>query len=265
MTRPSYSVLVTQAFALSVASGFVLTTPATANAQQIDEFGRYETEATKPNRESRRDFALELRFGPYLPRVDSEFSNGNTPFRDYFGTKNRFMVGAEFDWLPLTIPKTLRVGVGAGVSYTSMSTKAPKTADHGVKSAQDTRFRELPHWLVGVLRVDALHRRTPVPLVFVGKLGLANGLWWVKDDPSSNSAAGIKGHGMSYGVYYGGGVQLDLGFLDSGRARRLDNNVGINAMYFFGEFYGMELTSFGSSDAMHVGDRSWVLGLAMDI
>jgi hypothetical protein len=70
---------------------------------------------------------------------------------------------------------------------------------------------------------------------------------------------------MSYGVYYGAGVQLDLGVIDPVRAKGLDNFVGINHTYFFGELYGMELTSFGASDAMHVGDRSWVLGLAMDI
>jgi hypothetical protein len=196
--------------------------------------------------------------------VDSEFSNGNTPFKDYYGTKHRFMVGAEFDWLPIVVPNVLRFGLGLGASYTTMSTKAPETNDPQVSSEQDTRLRVLPQWLIGVVRVDVLNRRTPIPLVFVGKLGAANGFWWVKDDPSANSAAGVKGHGLSYGAYYGIGMQLDLGVLDPYRAKHLDTFSGINNIYFYGELYGMELSSFGANDAMHIGDRSWILGFAMD-
>jgi hypothetical protein len=238
--------------------------PSPADAQNIDEFGSYRTDASSAKKESRRDFALELRFGPYLPRVDSEFSNGETPFKDYFGKKNRFMLGFEFDWLPLIVPDTLRFGIGAGLSYTTMSAKAPLTDNRRKKSAQETRFRVMPSWLAAVVRVDALSRKAGIPLVFVGKLGVADGLWWVKDDPSASSAAGVRGHGVSYGVYYSAAIHLDLGFLDPVRRKNLDNNVGINNVYFFGELYGMELSSFGATDAMHVGDRSWVLGISMD-
>lgn len=232
-----------------------------AQAQQSDELGPFRS---LQRNESSRHFALELRFGPYLPRVDSEFSDGSHPFRDYFGTKNRVMPGLELDWLPVSVPNVLRFGAGAGVSYTSM-TGTTKQADGGTEDpGQDTRFRVLPHWLVGVVRVDFLDRKTPIPVVFTGKLGLANSLWWVKDSPSSSSADGLKGRGQSYGYYYGLGAALNLGILDPYRAKRLDGNMGINAIYLFGELYGMELDSFGKKNAMHVGDRNWVLGLSVD-
>jgi hypothetical protein len=263
MTRSYSASVLTRAFALSVACGFVLATPAIANAQ-VDEFGRYYVGGVKPRRESSRNFALEVRFGPYLPRVDSEFSNGATPFKDYYGTTNRVMLGTEFDWLPLTVRDTLRFGVGGGISYTTMSTKALIASDHTKQSAQDTRLRILPQWVVGVARVDILNRRTPIPLVFVGKLGLANGMWWVSDDPSANRAGGIRGRGMSYGVYYGAGLQVDLSFLDPYRSKHLDVVSGINSISLFGEFYGMELNGFGASNTLRVGDRTWVLGLELD-
>jgi hypothetical protein len=145
-----------------------------------------------------------------------------------------------------------------------MSAAAHRHDFPDMKAGQDTRFRVLPHWAVGVAKLDVLHRQTFIPLVFTAKLGLANALWWVNDDPSINSASGVKGHGMSHGVYYGLGVAADLGFLDSYRSRRMDSLMGINAVYFFGEFYGMELNSFGANKTMHVGDRSWVVGISFD-
>jgi hypothetical protein len=248
---------------LGAFSSALLTISTVARAQQVDEFGRYDTADSPVSYESSRNFALELRFGPYLPRVDSEFSD-KTPFKDYFGTKDRFMLGTEFDWLPIEIRDVLRFGAGVGLSYTTMSTPALIHSDHTRESKQDTRLRVMPQWLVAVTRIDVLNRQTPIPLAFVAKFGLANGMWWVADDPSSNRAGGIKGRGMSQGIYYGAGVQVDLGLLDPYRKKRLDTFVGINNVYFFGELYGMELSSFGAADAMHVGDRSWVLGISMD-
>jgi hypothetical protein len=257
---------------IAVAMGLtcsVLASPALAQIQSsgdVDEFGGYyEGGAERPRAESRRDFAFEMRFGPYLPRVDSEFNNGQTPFKDYFGTSNRFMLGAEFDWLPITIPDVLRLGGGLGVSYTTMSANAHASANDE-PTAQSTGLRILPHWAVGVLKLDILHRRTPIPVVFTAKAGLANALWWVNDTPSANRAEdGTKGRGQSFGAYYGLGVAVDLGVLDPYRAKRMDNFIGINSIYLFGEFYGMELNNFGAANTMQVGDRSWVLGLAFDI
>ena len=70
-------------------------TASTARAQGVDEFGAYGT--SERHWESSQDFALELRLGPYRPRIDDEFS-GATPYRDVFGTDTRLMIGTEFDW-----------------------------------------------------------------------------------------------------------------------------------------------------------------------
>jgi len=265
MIRPQFSAsCFARALCLATSFATFSALPEEAQAQQVDEFGAYRPPSEAYKRESSRDFSFELRFGPYLPRVDQEFTNGAAPFNQYFGKSHRLMLGAEFDWLPMEIPNVLRLGVGAGISYTSMSAKAIQNLTEDVRTAQDTGFRVLPQWVVGVAKLDVLARRTPIPVIFVGKLGLANALWWVSDDPSANSAGGVKGRGMSYGAYYGIGAGLDLGALDPWRAKRMDTFMGINGVYLYGELYGMELADFGLKDAMHVGDRNWLLGLSFD-
>ena len=66
----------------------LLALPAIAHAQNsVDEFGAYRLQ-TATRRESGQSAAVELRFGPYNPRVDSSFSDAK-PFRSTFGTDNR--------------------------------------------------------------------------------------------------------------------------------------------------------------------------------
>ena len=73
-----------------------LALPAIAHAQNsVDEFGAYRPQ-TATRRESGQSAAVELRFGPYNPRVDSSFSDAK-PFRSTFGTDNRYMFGVEAD------------------------------------------------------------------------------------------------------------------------------------------------------------------------
>ncbi len=234
-----------------------------ALAQGTDEFGPYGGQESAGQAESRQDFAIEVRFGPYLPRVDSEFDGGATPFRDIFGKKNRLMAGFEFDWQALRIDRVLNFGPGIGLSYTSMSADAPLMSGEG-RADQSTSLKLMPSWAVGVLRVDALSHRTPIPLVFSAKLGLGYALWWSRDGSKPARSEGTRGRGASYGLVYAGGVLLDLSFLEPTRARRMDSLSGINHTYFFWEFYALELDGFGSGDVMNVGDRTWTMGLTFE-
>jgi hypothetical protein len=258
-----------------VATG-ILAQPNVSHAQGVDEFGPYGYTNSVSDRQSAENFALELRFGPYLPHVDSEFSNGTTPFKDYFGTSNRVALGVEFDWLPLVVKDVFRFGPGVGFMYTNFGGKGIIAKD-GARSDQATSLRVLPHWATAVLRIDALEKRTWIPLAFSAKLGLADALWWISDEPRTRKArytdpstgvdymTNISGRGRSYGVYWGLGVHLDLGFLDTMRKKRLDSFTGINRIYLFGEIYGLELNSFGKSGNMTLTDRSWVLGMSFDL
>lgn len=265
-SRPNLHRLASRVWLPGLAATLALAQSNLAQAQEVDEFGMYGDAKLGPAGESGQAFSLEIRLGPYLPRVDSEFDNGDTPFERYYGKKNRIALGMEFDWLPLELKDTLRFGPGVGLMYTSVGADAFRHDDGERAAGQTTSLRMLPHWVVGVLRIDALARRTPIPLVLAAKAGFAHSLWWTSDEPRNSPAYdGTMGRGRSYGAYYGAGVYLDFSFLDTQRRKRLDSFLGINRIYFFGELYALELDGFGASGVMNVGDRSWVLGMAFDL
>lgn len=151
-----------------------------ANAQLLNVGGE------DPNRdpyESPQNFALELRGGPFRPNVDDEFQGGVQPFHDIFGDAPRVMLGLEFDWQVLRLRYVGTLGLGAALSYASFTRPAPQTVagrtDLTRPSGQDTDFTVMPMYAVAVLRVDALARYTPVPLVPYAKLGFGYTAWWV--------------------------------------------------------------------------------------
>ena len=234
-----------------------------ASAQGVDEFGSYGAHPHE-HRESPQYGALEIRFGRYVPNVDSSLPGGATPFRDTFGTGNRYTVGLEVDWQLIRIPHLGTLGPGLGWSYTNASGKAHLTADPSVLSGEDTSLNVMPFYLVGVLRADFLARDFGIPLVPYGKLGLGYALWWASDGGTTARNDGVLGRGVSYGPQYGVGLMFLLDELDPQTARDADNSLGINNSYIFGELYGSDLSGFGAKNRMNVGANTWAVGLAIE-
>lgn len=247
--------------AVALAVVGVTLTATSARAQGVDEFGPYGG-LGKQRYESPQHVALELRFGRYLPNVDSEFSNA-TPFRDTFGTNNRYLIGLEVDWQALRIPMLGTLGPGLGWGYTSMSAPALLVSGRG-RAAEDTSLAIMPMYLVGVLRADVIARNTPVPLVPYAKAGLGYALWWSDTGSSVAHASGTVGRGSSYGYQFALGGMFLLDSLDPEAAIEMDNATGINNSYFFVEWYYSNLNGFGGS-RMQVGANTWMLGLAFEI
>src|SRR5512145_200221 len=242
--------------AFGAAAG-ILTFSESTHAQNYDELGTYGPRENAAPKQSAQHFTLELRVGPYLADVDSEGaleSHGRRPFYETFGSKKRIALGLEFDWMPLEITDVLRFGLAGALMYTAFGAD-PHYADGAKEVAPDqkTKLKIFPHWAGGVLRIDALARKTPMPVVLAVKGGLAHALWWTGDVPKNSDFNGIKGRGRSYGYYYGAGAYLDLGFIDEVGRKRMDNFLGINHTYFFGEYYQMKLEGFGSGKpVMHL-------------
>ncbi len=234
-----------------------------ALAQGVDEFGPYGGLGDQ-NFQSPQHFALELRFGPYRPRVDDQFNGSATPYKDTFGTKKRYLVGLELDWQALRIPMVGTLGPGLGWGYTNATGQA-LLADGSGRAAQDTSLAVMPTYLVGVFRVDVLARKTPVPLVAYAKGGLGYALWWSNSGGStSHSADGRVARGASYGYQFALGGMFLLDSLDQGAAKEMDSTTGINNSYFFMEWYYSSLDGFGSGKQMQVGANTWTLGLAFE-
>lgn len=234
----------------------------TASAQGVDEFGAY-GDRSHNHGESPQYGAFEMRFGRYVPDVDSSVPHG-TPFKDTFRNSNRYMFGLEVDWQLIRFPHVGTLGPGVGWGYTRATGYAHLTYAPATVSGEQTALSVMPFYLVGVLRADVLARDFGIPVVPYAKLGVGYALWWATDGGTTSVQNGVSGHGTSYGPQYGLGAMFLLDPLDAQTARDADNSVGINNSYIFGEWYGSELDGFGSKSRMNVGANTWVLGLAIE-
>lgn len=241
------------AAALSVSSAW---------AQGTDELGAYGGLEHHGTSRSPQDFAFEIRFGQYPPRIDNGLSG--TPYKTTFGTKKRWQGGAELDWQAFRIPKLLSVGPGFGLAYTHAGAKARLSSGSGL-SAQDTTLNILPMFLVGVLRLDIIADRTVIPLAPYAKLGAGYALWWSSDGDRGATAGTVKGRDTSYGYVAAAGLMLRLDWLDPGDAASADASLGLNHSGLFAEWMHSDLSGFGSDSVMDVGSSTWVAGLTLEL
>ncbi len=239
----------------------LLAVAGTAAAQGTDEFGPYgydeETIGTPQHS------ALEIRFGPYEPRIDEEFSDGSTPYADHFGNDSRWLFGFEYDWQALRIPSLGTFGPGFGFGFTKMQgTGFTATGEDG----GDTKLSIMPMYLVAVLRADVVARKTPVPVVPYAKAGVGYALWWTDNGLGVEKAPdGTKGEDTSWGTQFALGAMLLLDVFDRRAAANIDSTSGVNNSYIFLEWYNSNLNGFGSGDDMQVGANTWMAGIALEI
>lgn len=216
-------------------------------------------------------FVLEIRFGLYHPRVDSDPSlvAGTSPYRDIFGDTANLEVAAEFDWQAYRIPHFGTIGPGVSAGYTSASANAPlKTPEpSGVLSAESTSLTIYPMYGVLVLRADVIDRELHVPLVPYVKGGIGWALWRASDSAGTSTATRdgqtVVGEGKTFGTQFALGLAFDLNVLDLAAARQFDNSVGVNHTYAFFEGFWANLDGLAQSHAMYVGAYTWAAGVAL--
>jgi hypothetical protein len=258
------STFLCQACVLSGLCGTLLFAP-TLRAE-VDEFGQY---GDVKRQESPQNMAVEIRLGPYLPDVDSEFGNGSQPFTDHFGKKDRWMLGLELDWQLLKLDRIGSLGPGVGFGYTMMeSTDYHDPADESDRdeAATGSTLKVLPFYAVAVVRIDALAKRTPVPVAFFGKAGIGYGMWWANYATSVDTADdGTKAKDTSWGTHWTLGAAFLLDSLDPRAANNMDATNGINNSYIFVEWYNSDLSGLGSKSTMQIGDSTWMAGLALEM
>jgi hypothetical protein len=251
------------------------------------------------NNAAKPSWVLELRFGPYLPGIDSEFESKNgvkaaTPFADIFSldcsksaqgqaaptgsVTPRFSFGVELDYLAVRIPFVGAIGPGVGWSYTAFSNYMQETQHPGVCASEETTLTIMPMHASVVLRADELMRRTGIPIVPYGKFGVGMAYWRSSDDSGTEKVCGTKaaptacaattdtaiasGIGITPSLHFALGAMLALNFLEPMTAARLDESTGVHHAYLFGEYYNEKTTL--ATNVLHVGASSWVGGLAVD-
>jgi hypothetical protein len=254
------SALVLAAVAAAVVTA---TSPARAQEDREDPLAGKERGIHSP-----QHFALEIRFSPYTPNIDSDPAlNGATPFKTVFGTKAHFFFGAEVDWQALRIPHFGSLGPGGSVGYVSMSDPALFTMEHDgtFVSGETTSLAIFPVAVMAVLRADALWRDIGIPVVPYAKLGLAYALWRASNTLGTSTFEGVSGKGHSFGTHFALGLSLNLNPFDAYAAQNLDDSLGINGTYLFAEWTREDYNGLGfQSDPLRVGGSNWTFGLAFE-
>jgi hypothetical protein len=219
--------------------------------------------------DSPQNFALEIRVGAYQPEVDSDPDlNGRTPYASSFGDKPRVMLGLEVDWQALRIPHVGVLGPGIGAATTSAS--RPAKTESGTASSEDMSFTVQPFYGLAVFRLDGFLLDSGFPLVPYAKAGLVYALWRASTTAGTSEftrpdGTVVKGKGGTWGYHGALGVAFNLGAIDRSSERQLDQAIGINHTYAFGEWMISKIDgAFGQDRPMRVGDSTWTLGLAFD-
>lgn len=242
-------------------------------------------EASYARFESPQRFAIELKFGPYLPDVDRAYRGADPygPYAKIFGLtdergetigapKNVVMPVLGFEWQFFNPAELGPLALGLSGGFMRDSAKAlfadpPSDPEAPLRSEADTiSFTAIPLALQAVFRLEIIPDRLGIPLVPYAKGGLAYAIWWSRnaDRKLSRSDSGDKALGGVWGwqVNFGGMLRLD--FLDVGSTRNLDRTTGINHTYIFGEYQLSRINNFGRAGSLNLGDSTWFAGLAVE-
>ena len=223
--------------------------------------------------ESPQRFAIELRFGPYYPRVDTDPSLAQSgpnagPFEQTFGTSARVEVAGEFDFQAYRIPNVGTIGPGVSVGYTSASgtAKLVTPVNGQTLSAETTTLSVFPMYGVAVFRLDVLNRALHIPFVPYAKAGIGFALWRASNSggTSASKTTGLVGEGHTWGSQLAVGLGLDLNFLDRRTSQGFDNATGVNHTYVFGELMRADLSGIAQNHPLYVGDYTWTTGVAFE-
>jgi hypothetical protein len=239
--------------ALTALAGIAWTASARAQTSTVIE---REKRYKSPQR-----FAVELRFGPYKPDVDSEFNGARAPYQDFFGSGNKLLTQIEFDyelWHRLGT-----IAVGAGVGYFSASAPAPLGTGTGLSSNDSSTFKIVPVSVSAVYRFDYFLETRGFPVVPFGKLGLNWAYWQITDgnDEIATDGRNGTGRGGTLGWHAAAGLAFVLDWVDPEAARSFDADMGVNHTSLVFQVTHADISGLGMSDRLHVGDTNWSLGL----
>jgi hypothetical protein len=212
--------------------------------------------------QSEQRFAFELRFGPFRPDIDSEFSNRH-PYQDFFGSGSKLLTQGELDFEVFHGFGTAAIGLGVG--YFQASGPAP-IAGTGAPSADSSTLKVVPFSVSAVYRFDWVFVQRGFPLVPYGKLGLDYAYWQITDGNGRIASDGFGGHGRggSDGWHVSVGAAFILDMFDPEAARDFDADLGVNHTALVFELTHADRSGLVLSDRLHLGDNTWSLGLMME-
>jgi len=244
----------------AVALVLALVVPATASAQPYWEELQEPVETIG---KSVPAWNVGLKFGPYTPDVDAEFS-GEGPFERTFGSKDGLM--SQLDVERFFLYPLGQLGLAATLGFHAKSAKAFEERNGELVRIPDgerTGFKLIPTALSAVYRFTHLDDRYGIPLVPYGKVGLAYYTWWVTKPGGdlAETGSGKKARGGSLGWQGSVGLALRAERLDRTAAQSLSNEFGVEHAGLYAELSVAQVDGFGSDSKLSVGDTTWFAGV----
>lgn len=212
------------------------------SSQGLSELDPHFIPPTRPF-ESPERFILELRGGPY-----SVFSG--KAYGSYFSGDSGPLLSFQLDAIAYRIPQVLYFTGGVGFGWMNFTGDAI-VRDTGEVSTEETSLTILPLMVTAGVRFDLLPRKLHLPLIFAARVGWEFAHW------NTGTGARTDATGWSLGPVFSAQLALDLDTFESGGARALDEEWGINHTYLFAEV----LSFFPVSKSLDIGTTTWVLGL----
>jgi MYXO-CTERM domain-containing protein len=219
-------------------------------------------------------WGLELKLGPYVPDVDSEFGGDEQgPFELMFGDGPYLMSQITVDHY-LLYPLGGQLGLSLTAGFLSRSANAYEVDVDGNVIVDEetgrperavgdtTTFRLWPTSLGVVYRYTQLDDALGIPIVPYGRAGLSYYYWWVSR-PSGGVAIvdGDKGRGGSLGWQATGGLAIRAERLDPDAEISLRNELGIDHAGLVFEFTYAKVDGFGTDTKLSVGDATFFGGI----
>ena len=200
------------------------------------------------------DWGIEIGVSLYRPDVDSEFSNGNHPFGETFGSSRHLLSEIEVDRYVYHRFGTWGVGLRGG--YYSV-TGVAFLADGKTRSGDETALRLIPFALSLVYKADRIPGLKQVPLIPYLKAGLDGVVWTMSGTGGSASHSGF-----TPGWHTAAGLALGLNFLGMGT---LNPGALADPCALFFEWDYAAINGLGFGKLLHVGDSTWFAGVTFDL
>ena len=231
---------------------------------------------------------LEIKLGPYVPDVDSEFNlSGDEvgPFELMYGDGPFLMNQITLDRYFLYPMGQLGLSVTGGF-MTRSANAYELDADGDVvineengrpeRSVGDTTtFRLFPASIGAVYRFTELDDRWRIPVVPFGRAGLSYYYWWVSKpgggvaetptgdcpDTEADDCEGDRARGGSFGWQATAGLAIRAERIDPDAEVSLRTELGIEHAGLVFEFTYAKVDGFGSGDKLAVGDATFFGGI----
>ena len=214
------------------------------------------------SKESPRSGSFQLSVMPFLPGIDSEFTNAlYPPYATIFGSSRPLMFQVQFN-KSLWITEAGTLDLGAGVGYWGAWGTGVYQAAGGLLRGGTTSMMIIPVQIQVGYRLEWFYERFSVPFEPYARFAMVDYIWTTSGQDgisswTSPSGQEFRGSGATFGWSGTLGLALVLDYFDTGLSRQMDYDIGINRTMLFVDFTKSSVNDFGSKNSWQLAPTYW--------